>query len=140
MYAQVKNFATASATAPGAASQLQRRHILMVDDDDTTRAAYTRVLTDAGFEVSSAAGFKVALQVLESDRPLDLLLTDIVMPHSVNGIALSRMALMRRRHLKIVYLTGYEIPGIEEEALGPVLRKPIEDEQLISEIERVLKD
>jgi hypothetical protein len=34
---------------------------------------------------------------LESPRPIDLLVTDIVMPERVNGIALSRMARMRRR-------------------------------------------
>ena len=69
---------------------------------------------------------------------MDLLLTDIVMPGSVNGIALSRMARLRRRDLKVVYLTGYNVPGVEEEASGPILRKPIDDAFLVSEIERIL--
>ena len=35
-------------------------------------------------------------------------------------------------------MTGYDIPGVAEEALGPVLRKPVEEEQLVAEIRRVL--
>ena len=58
-----------------------------------------------------------ALEVLEAERPIDLLITDIVMPGSVNGIALSRMARLRRRDLKVVYLTGYNVPGVENEGL-----------------------
>jgi len=80
----------------------------------------------------------VALEVLEGDQPVDLLLTDVVMPDSVNGVALSRMARLRRRDLKVLYMTGYEIPGIDREALGPILRKPVDDETLLEEIARLL--
>jgi hypothetical protein len=48
------------------------------------------------------------------------------------------MARLRRRDLKIMYLTGYNIPGIENEALGPILRKPIDDAVLVSEVERMM--
>ena len=96
------------------------------------------MLRAAGFEVSLSPDHQLALEDLESARPIDLLITDIVMPDRVNGIALSRMAQMRRPGLKVIYLTGYEIPGVEDEANGPVLRKPIDDEQLLAEVRRVL--
>ena len=51
------------------------------------------------------------------------------MPDSVNGIALSRMARLRRRDLKVIYITGYSIPGVEREALGPILRKPVDNQR-----------
>ena len=60
------------------------------------------------------------------------------MPGSVNGLALSRMARMRRKDLKILYVTGYSIPGAEREALGPILLKPVDDQQLVAEVERAL--
>ena len=66
------------------------------------------------------------------------MLVDIVMPDGVNGIALSRMARLRRRDLKVVYITGYNIPGIDREALGPILRKPVDNQRLIEEIGRAL--
>jgi CheY-like chemotaxis protein len=68
------------------------------------------------------------------------MLADIVMPDRVNGIALSRMARLRRRDIKVVYMTGYNIPGIDREALGPILRKPIDDLVLIEEVGRVLAE
>jgi CheY-like chemotaxis protein len=121
---------------PGAVSD--KGHILLVEDDKVLAEALGNVLRHAGFDVSVATNFRTALEVLESDRPMDLLLTDIVMPGSVNGIALSRMARLRRRDLKVVYLTGYNVPGVETEASGPILRKPIDDAVLVSEIERIL--
>ena len=121
---------------PGTASG--KGHILFVEDDKEFAEALGKVLRNAGFEVSVATDFRTALGVLEAEFPVDLLLTDIVMPGSVNGIALSRMARLRRRDLKVVYLTGYNVPGVEEEASGPILRKPIDDAFLVSEIERIL--
>jgi CheY-like chemotaxis protein len=112
--------------------------ILVVDDDPAFGDSTARVLRAAGFEVFLAPDHRLALEDLESTRPIDLLITDIVMPDHVNGIALSRMARMRRPELKIIYLTGYDIPGLEDEAVGLVLSKPIDDEQLIAEVRRVL--
>jgi CheY-like chemotaxis protein len=113
-----------------------RAYILLVDDDPAFGRASSEVLRDAGFEVYCAEDFRLALEVLEGDQPVDLLLTDIVMPQRVNGLALARMARMRRPGLKIIYLTGYDLPGAEREALGSVLRKPIEYDALIAEVER----
>jgi CheY-like chemotaxis protein len=110
----------------------------VVDDDPVFGDSTARVLRAAGFEVCLAPDYRLALQDLESTRPIDLLITDIVMPDRVNGVALSRMARMRRPELKVIYLTAYDIPGVEDDAIGPVLRKPIDDEQLVAEVRRVL--
>ena len=115
-----------------------RGYILFVDDDRTFGEALAQVLRRAGFDVTVACDFRVALDALESGYQIDMLICDVVMPNSVNGIALSRMARLRRRDLKIVYLTGYNIPGIENEALGPILRKPIDEALLVSEVEKAL--
>ena len=112
--------------------------ILVVDDDPAFGDSTARVLRAAGFEVFLAADHRLALEDLESTRPIDLLITDIVMPDRVNGIALSRMARMRRPELKVIYLTAYDIPGVEDEAAGPVLRKPIDEDRLVAEVRRLL--
>ncbi len=119
---------------PGSAAG--KKHILLVEDDAPLGAALGASLRRAGFEVTVATDFRVALEVLDATRPVDLLLTDLVMPASVNGIALSRMARMRRHDMKVVYMTGYDIPGVEKQALGPILSKPIDAALLVSEIER----
>lgn len=112
--------------------------ILFVDDDAVFAEASAKILRRAGYEVALAPDYRLALQLLESDAPLDLMVCDIVMPDRVNGLALGRMARLRRRELKIVYITGHDIPGIEDEALGPVLRKPIDHDLLVCELERAL--
>src|SRR5690242_11674718 len=86
-------------------------HILVVEDDAAYREALGHILQREGYSVSPAADFRGALEMLESERPVDLMLVDIVMPDRVNGIALARMARLRRRDIKIIYITGYNIPG-----------------------------
>jgi CheY-like chemotaxis protein len=118
----------------------EKVHILVVEDDPACREALGRVLQREGYDVSLTADFRGALEILESDQPIALMLSDIVMPDRVNGIALSRMARLRRRDIKVVYMTGYNIPGIDREALGPILRKPIDDRELIEEVGRMLAE
>jgi CheY-like chemotaxis protein len=115
-----------------------RKNILMVDDDQTFREATATLLRKAGYEVLSAPDYRLALEILESEKPIDLLLLDIVMPDRVNGLALSRMARLRRPEVSIIYISGYDIPGLEREALGPIIRKPVDHDRLLDEISRAL--
>jgi CheY-like chemotaxis protein len=120
--------------------QKEAVHILVVDDDPLYREALGQILEREGYVVSLTADFRGALEVLEAERPVDLMLVDIVMPDRVNGVALSRMARLRRKDLKIIYVTGYSIPGIDREALGPILRKPVDEAVLVEEIAKVLAE
>jgi CheY-like chemotaxis protein len=115
-------------------------YIVIVDDDAAFREAVALALRQAGYTVTSAPDHRRALEVLEGDGRIDLLVTDIVMPDRVNGLALARMARLRRKGLKVLYVTGYDLPGIEDEALGRVLRKPIEVDLLVVEIGRTLAE
>lgn len=115
-------------------------HILVVDDDAPYREALGQILQREGYTASLAPDFRGALEILKSDRPVDLMLVDIVMPDRVNGVALGRMARLRRKDLKIIYVTGYNIPGIDREALGPILHKPVDEAVLLREISRVLAE
>lgn len=60
------------------------------------------------------------------------------MPDRVNGMALTRMARLRQRDIRVIYLSGYDIPGLEREAHGTLLRKPVGDDLLLSEIAQTL--
>lgn len=106
--------------------------ILLVDDDEAFRYAAAKALGDQGFAVREAADYRVALEILEDKKPLSLLVTDLVMPNGINGFALARMARMRHRNLKVLYMTAYDVPT--QEAIGKILRKPITSEQLIEEV------
>lgn len=116
-----------------------KNHILVVDDDEAFRDATAGILRSAGYEVSSAPGYRKALEILETDAPIDLLIVDIVMPEGVNGLALARMARLRRPHLSIIYISGYDLPGVDQEALGPIIRKPVDDEQILEAVANTLQ-
>lgn len=105
--------------------------ILVVDDDEGFRYAASKALQNAGYLVTAASDFREALDLLDSDAPLDLLITDIVMPERIHGFALARMVRMRRTGLKVLYLTAFDVPT--SEAAGKVLRKPLTNEQLVDE-------
>jgi two-component system cell cycle sensor histidine kinase/response regulator CckA len=109
----------------------------VVEDDDWTRYSIARLLTDDGFDVLQVPDYRKALTILEDGGSLDLLLTDLVLP-GVNGFALARMARMRHHNLKVVYVTAYDdIPT--SEAVGPIIRKPIEAETLLRIVQRTLQ-
>ena len=104
--------------AKGIAMPINQR-VLVVDDDAVFAEAIGSVLRQAGFKVDIATHFVPALKILEDADAIDLLIIDLVMPSGINGIALSRMASMRRPGLRSIYVTGHDIPGVEREAVGP---------------------
>ena len=117
---------------------LTGKRILFVDDDEIYRDATAAMLRLAGYVVQAVPDFRLALEMLDGDERIDLLLTDVVMPDRLNGLALSRMARLRRLDLRVIYLSGYDIPGFEKQALGTLLRKPVGDDALLAEIAETL--
>jgi CheY-like chemotaxis protein len=112
--------------------------ILLVEDDRVFLRTLELVLKEAGFDVLAASDYIPALKHLDSGERIDILVTDIVMPDRVNGLALARMARMRRPNLGVIYFTAYDIPGADEEAMGQILRKPFDSDQLLRAIEQEL--
>jgi DNA-binding NtrC family response regulator len=111
--------------------------ILVVDDDDALSYALAKILAVEGYDVALAHDYRDALGILEDGGPVHLLLSDLRLP-GVNGFALARMGRMRHHNLKVVYMTGYDdFPATE--ALGPVMRKPIDQDALLRTIHETLR-
>jgi CheY-like chemotaxis protein/anti-sigma regulatory factor (Ser/Thr protein kinase) len=109
--------------------------ILLVEDNDGVRDFAHEMLRDAGCDVIVASNASEALAKLESE-PVDLLLSDIVMPMQ-SGIELANQVREARPELPIVLMTGYS----DELANGvdyPVIAKPFTPTQLRSVIETTL--
>ncbi len=109
--------------------------VLVVDDDDAFRYATVKMLAEAGFEAVDAPDYRRALDILDDKKPLALLVMDIVIP-GVNGFALTRMARMRHRELKVIYVSAFDVPT--DEAIGPILRKPVDSDALMAEVRKAL--
>jgi len=109
--------------------------ILLVEDNDGVRAFADEMLRDAGCEVIVASNASEALARLASE-PVDLLLSDVVMPMQ-SGIDLANQVRKTRPELPIVLMTGYS----DEVAKGvdyPLIAKPFTPTQLKTIIETAL--
>ena len=101
------------------------RTILLVDDDMIFGATLGRQLSEAQYDVVTTRGSIAALRQLETDRPIDLLLADLKLPDGQpHGVALSKMARLRRPGLPVIFMSGF--PGLVREARldEPVFEKP----------------
>ena len=82
--------------------------ILLVEDEAAVRALTTRILERLGYRVEAAANGDDALVVLEdADRSIDLLLTDVILPGSMQGNGLARAARLLRPDLAVLHMSGY---------------------------------
>ncbi|MFZ3485596.1 response regulator [Sphingomonas sp. 3-13AW] len=126
------------AGAEGVASETETRslRVLAVEDDAEVRAVLVAHLTAAGHEVLEADGPHAALQRLQSDAGIDLLVTDYAMPE-ISGLDLFRLASERRPGLPAILVTGFA--DVEDGSVPlPVLTKPFTGDQLKAAIARVL--
>jgi CheY-like chemotaxis protein len=82
--------------------------ILIVEDDEAVRSLVREVLDHNGYRILEAEHGEAALEVWKQHRDgIDLLLTDMVMPGSVNGLELARRILADQPNLKVIYTSGY---------------------------------
>jgi len=116
-----------SVTIPSDAPNTQ---VLIVDDEALTRRVLERVLTRAGYRVSTAAHADAALEVLRT-RPVDVVLTDIRMPGE-DGLQLIRRIGRADRNLPCIAMTGF---GSLDSSVGALqagafwyLEKPFEND------------
>jgi two-component system cell cycle sensor histidine kinase/response regulator CckA len=101
--------------------------VLLVEDEDIVRDLARRVLERSGYTVLACADGAAALAVAEShDGPIDLLLTDVVMP-GLRGYEVAARVVETRPEIKVLYMSGYaeEAPvGNPKVRGGPLIEKP----------------
>jgi CheY-like chemotaxis protein len=117
--------------------------VLIVDDEATVRLLVSDVLTENSYNILEATDGPSAMKLLESDRRIDLLITDVGLPGGMNGRQLADAARVRRSQLKILFITGYaENAAIKNGLLEPgmaVLAKPFAMSVLASKIREMLE-
>jgi two-component system cell cycle sensor histidine kinase/response regulator CckA len=80
--------------------------ILLVEDEPMVRSVAERALTRHGYTVITAESGEEALEVLGRGEPIDLLLSDVVMP-GMDGPTMVEEARKSRPDLKILFMSGY---------------------------------
>ena len=111
--------------------------ILFVDDDPLIAMSTREMLEDLGHRVIGASSGRHALDVIRSEQPVDLMMTDHVMP-GMTGIELAVASRELRPSLPILLATGYaELPEGAPLEL-PRLAKPYHQDQLRDRLDQLL--
>ncbi len=131
----------AKADAPAAdVSYPAARCLLVVDDDRDVREFAAECLRDRGYRVIAAENGRAALELVESDEPIDLALVDLVMP-GMSGPAFAAAALHHRPSLRVLFMTGYADTGLLSEAPhGTVIKKPFRVSELAARVAEALAE
>ena len=133
--------ATAPPAQPRGAPAAVDHTVLLVEDEAAVREVTRRLLEGAGYRVLAASDGDVALELAETvDAPIDVLVTDAVMPH-VGGALLATTLLARRPRLGVVFVSGYadaETLAHARTERWEFVEKPFSGETLIAAIRRAV--
>jgi PAS domain S-box-containing protein len=128
-------------TPPLRKQSTRKKMILVVEDNPKLREIVVRQLTSSGFKVLEAENVLEALVVLENERNIDLVFTDVVLPGDIDGYALAQIIEERFPNSKILLTSGF--PGFrfndgELKTRLPLLSKPYRKEDLARMVREVL--
>ena len=116
--------------------------VLLVEDDVDLRVMTKMMLAEMGYRVLEAGTGREALDMLASRAPIDVLLTDVVLPDGLSGPETARVARQRQPLLQVVYMSGYAGESIARlRDLGenaPLLQKPFDEEELESKLRQTI--
>jgi CheY-like chemotaxis protein len=121
--------------------------ILLVNDEADVRATAREILEGQGYEVLEALDAEEAVRVAATHSgPIDLLLTDVVMP-GASGQDLALLLGLQRPDLRVLYMSSFAIIKGQRQFtevengldLGvPIILKPFTAERLMEKVQEVL--
>ena len=114
--------------------------ILLVEDESVLRNVCRVYLESKGYTVLEAGNAKEAMKICQShDRPIHVLITDIVMP-GLGGLELAKSALKLRPALSVVLVSGYTDRALDREAIrfAKFLQKPFSFDALARTVRSLL--
>ena len=116
-------------------------HVLIVEDMPAVRMFVAEVLVDAGYRCTQVGDIESALERLQNDPSINLLLTDVGLPR-MNGRELADVARGWREGLPILFMTGYAENALNRQVfLGngmDMLIKPFQISELLYKVRRTL--
>ena len=110
--------------------------VLMVDDEDLLLTMGETVLSAYGYKVLTANSGQKALDIIERGDPIDLVITDLVMPN-MSGRELVDRVRRLSPEIRILSSSGYVRPTEEQEHTG-YLQKPFSSQDLLLKVKQAL--
>jgi two-component system cell cycle sensor histidine kinase/response regulator CckA len=117
--------------------------VLVVDDERISRHVASRMLRALGLRVLEADGAEEALDVFRtSQRPIELVLLDVVMPET-DGVELAERILAHRRGQRIIFMSAHPAEVLAEHGLNKLdvifLAKPYTMEELHAKVREAME-
>jgi PAS domain S-box-containing protein len=140
IYLPVVDATTTADREPQPVTERGTETVLLVDDDEFLRRSAARALRSRGYHVLEAGDGAAALETLRAN-PVDLLLTDVVMP-GVDGRQLVEAATRNFPQLRTLYMSGYADDDVVRHGvqIGEVdlIEKPFQVQGLAAKVRQVL--
>ena len=115
--------------------------VLVVEDEAVVRDMTTQLLARAGYDIIAVANAAEALASTGPDRPIDVLVTDVIMPN-MSGIELAERMMDRHPHLGVVLLSGYTAETLDLARVtargATFVPKPLTSNQLLQAVEHAM--
>ena len=115
--------------------------ILLVEDEELVRALATEALRSRGYRVHVAEGGLKAIEVAESREPIDMLVSDVVLP-GMSGPDVAAAVLKRRPGVQVLFISGYTDRSLFHRGLigpeAPYLQKPFTAVVLLERVRALL--
>lgn len=139
LYLPIAKESSAYPSEPAKTVTSARNRALVVDDEEGLRMLASDWMESIGFDVETAASADEALSKLAA-REFNVLFTDILMPGSMDGIALARLAKAEHPALHILLTSGYA-PALQDTTNmpGDVLKKPYRKADFVAAIETTVR-
>jgi DNA-binding NtrC family response regulator len=119
---------------------MNKKKILVIDDEEIVRTSCNRTLAPAGFEVHLARNGVEGLKMLEGET-FDLVLTDLKMP-DVDGIEVLRKIKEGWPAMEVIIITGYQTVDTAVKAIKlgafDYIEKPFTPDGLIAAVAKAL--
>ncbi len=125
-------------TGAGGTELTGSESILLVDDEDLMLTMGQTVLSAYGYRVLTANSGQRALEILaQIDHPIDLLITDMVMP-AMSGRELVEHVRRLSPETRVLCSSGYVRPNLTDQSQIPYLQKPFASQELLVKVRRAL--
>lgn len=115
--------------------------VLVVDDEADLLKIAAAYLSEMGLASLLAEDGASALETVQREITIDLMITDIVMPGGISGVELAQRVHELRPHIKIMYSSGFPADALAERRMslanGPLLHKPYQRSEFQKIVRRI---
>jgi signal transduction histidine kinase len=112
--------------------------ILLVDDDDAVRDVTAEMLRGFGYSIIEAGSGGAALEIIEREAGIDLVILDYAMP-GMSGAELARQVVVKRPAVPILFVTGFaDRSGLAGVSEAHIVSKPFVDDELHHKVQNAL--